>query len=120
MEESEISRAFTNLFIGYATSYNEAYGSTGGLLEKPFKRKHIESIAYLKNVILYVHCNAVMDGFIEDIISYPWSSYHDILDDVPTFVKRNFILELFNDSTNFVAAHKAYQLHTFFTPTFEQ
>ena len=74
---------------------------------------------YLKNLILYVHCNPVKDGFVEDLISYPWSSYHEIIDDAKTFVDREFVLELFDDSTNFVAAHKAYQLNTSFLPTFE-
>ncbi|MFT6197890.1 MAG: REP element-mobilizing transposase RayT [Nonlabens sp.] len=120
IEESEISEAFANLFIGYAKSYNNVYDRSGSLFKKPFKRKLIESETYLKNVILYIHCNPVKDGFVEDIISYPWSSYHEILDDFSTFVERNFILELFDDSTNFVAAHKAFQLHTSFTPTFEQ
>ncbi len=119
IEESKISRAFANLFIGYAKSYNKAYNRSGSLFKKPFKRKLIESEAYLKNVILYVHCNPVKDGFVEDIISYPWSSHNEILDDVKTFIDREFVLELFDDSTNFVAAHEAYQLNTSFLPTFE-
>ena len=119
VDASDISRAFANLFIGYAKAYNKAYHRSGSLFKKPFKRKRIESKSYLKNVILYVHCNPVKDGFVEDIISYPWSSYHDILDDVKTCIDREFVLELFDDSTNFVAAHKAYQLNTSFLPTFE-
>lgn len=119
IEELKISRAFANLFIGYAKAYNKVYNRSGSLFKKPFKRKLIESEVYLKNVILYVHCNPVKDGFVEDLISYPWSSYHEIIDDAKTFVDREFVLELFDDSTNFVAAHKAYQLNTSFIPTFE-
>ena len=66
-----------------------------------------------------MHSNPVKDGFVEDIISYPWSSYNEILDDLATFIERDFVLELFNDSTNFVATHRAFQLNTSFTPTFE-
>jgi putative transposase len=120
IEETQISRAFANLFIGYAKAYNKAYNRSGSLFKKPFKRKLIASETYLKNVILYVHSNPVKDGFVEDIISYPWSSYNEILDDLATFIDRDFVLELFDDSTNFVAAHRAYQLNTSFTPTFEQ
>ncbi|OUS09905.1 transposase [Nonlabens dokdonensis] len=119
IEELKISRAFANLFIGYAKAYNKVYNRSGSLFKKPFKRKLIESEVYLKNLILYVHCNPVKDGFVEDLISYPWSSYHEIIDDAKTFVDREFVLELFDDSTNFVAAHKAYQLNTSFLPTFE-
>ncbi|AGC77173.1 hypothetical protein LX97_01913 [Nonlabens dokdonensis] len=119
IEELKKSRAFANLFIGYAKAYNKVYNRSGSLFKKPFKRKLIESEVYLKNVILYVHCNPVKDGFVEDSISFPWSSYHEIIDDVKTFVDREFVLELFDDSTNFVAAHKAYQLNTSFLPTFE-
>ncbi|WP_292892011.1 transposase [Nonlabens sp.] len=120
VEETLISRAFANLFIGYAKAYNKAYNRSGSLFKKPFKRKLIASETYLKNVILYVHCNPIKDGFVEDIISYPWSSYNEILDDLATFIDRDFVLELFDDSTNFVAAHRAYQLNTSFTPTFEE
>lgn len=119
IEELKISRAFANLFIGYAKAYNKVYNRSGSLFKKPFKRKLIGSEVYLKNLILYVHCNPVKDGFVEDLISYPWSSYHEIIDDAKTFVDREFVLELFDDSTNFVAAHKAYQLNTSFLPTFE-
>ena len=102
IEELKISRAFANLFIGYAKAYNKVYNRSGSLFKKPFKRKLIGSEVYLK-----------------DLISYPWSSYHEIIDDAKTFVDREFVLELFDDSTNFVAAHKAYQLNTSFLPTFE-
>ena len=119
IEELKISRAFANLFIGYAKAYNKVYNRSGSLFKKPFKRKLIGSEVYLKNLILYVHCNPVKDGFVEDLISYPWSSYHEIIDDAKTFVDREFVLELFDDSTNFVVAHKAYQLNTSFLPTFE-
>jgi hypothetical protein len=120
VEESEISEAFTSLLTDYENSYNKAYNHSGSLFKKPFKRKLIASETYLKNVILYVHSNPVKDGFVEDIISYPWSSYNEILDDLATFIDRDFVLELFDDSTNFVAAHRAYQLNTSFTPTFEE
>jgi putative transposase len=120
VEESEISEAFTALWIDYENSYNKAYNRSESLFQAPIKRQLIASETYLKNVILYVHFNPVKDGLVEDIISYPWSSYNEILDDLATFIDRDFVLELFDDSTNFVTAHRAYQLNTSFTPAFEQ
>jgi putative transposase len=93
LEESEISEALAALWTDYENSYNKAYNRSGSLFQAPFKRKLIASETYLKNVILYVHSNP--------------------------FIERDFVLELFNDSTNFVATHRAFQLNTSFTPTFE-
>ena len=52
IEELKISRAFANLFIGYAKAYNKVYNRSGSLFKKPFKRKLIGSEVYLKNLIL--------------------------------------------------------------------
>ena len=120
VEETKISRAFANLFIGYAKAYNKVYNRSGSLFKKPFKRKLITSEDYLKNVIMYAHCNPVKDGFVDDLIEYPWSSYHEILDNVSTKVEKAFVLDLFNSRENFIAAHKQYQTNVEFIPSFEE
>lgn len=120
VEDSRISRAFANLFIGYAKAYNKAYSRSGSLFKKPFKRKLITTEDYLKNVVMYIHCNPVKDGFKDDVIEYPWSSYHEVLDNIPTIIEREFVLELFHNQENFIAAHKYYQTNIEFIPSFEE
>lgn len=119
VNDSKISRAFANLFIGYAKAFNKTYNRSGSLFKKPFKRKLIESDSYLRNVILYVHCNPVKDGFVTELISYPWSSYLEILDNTKTFLEREVVINLFDDKPNFIAAHNHYLTNVDFIPTFE-
>ena len=116
--DDKISRAFANLFIGYAKAYNKAYNRSGSLFKKPFKRKLIENESYLKNVILYIHKNPVKDGFVEQIMEYPWSSYHEIIDNTASLVERNLVLRLFEDRENFIAVHQVHLTQLSFIPTF--
>ncbi len=120
VENQKISRAFANLFIGYAKAFNKTYNRSGSLFKKPFKRKLITTEEYLKNVILYVHSNPVKDGFRDDLIEYPWSSYNEVLDNVSTMIEREFVLELFENKENFIATHKSYLLNTSFIPSFNE
>jgi hypothetical protein len=52
VDDSKMSRAFANLFTGYANAFNKTYARSGSLFKKPFKRKIITPDVYLKNVIL--------------------------------------------------------------------
>ncbi|MBI4810051.1 MAG: hypothetical protein HY800_01110, partial [Ignavibacteriales bacterium] len=44
---------FSNLFNAYAKAINKAYGRTGALFEKRFRRKEVTSPAYFKSLIHY-------------------------------------------------------------------
>ncbi|WP_405379215.1 transposase [Nonlabens sp. Asnod3-A02] len=118
--ESKILDAFNNLHSEYTQSYNKAYNRSGDLFEDSFKRKLIESNELLKNTILHTHHLPIASGTVKHIMSYPWSSYNEIMDDDITFLERDFVLELFNDSANFAAAHEAFKSNPSFIPTFEQ
>lgn len=119
LDDSKISRTFANLFICYAKAFNKTYNRSGSLFKKPFNFKLIESDTYLINVILYLHCNPIKDGFVKDLVSYLWTSYLKILDTTKTFLQRDFVLDLFNDKTNYKTAHKHYLKNPSFTPTFD-
>ncbi|MGB5981443.1 MAG: transposase [Nonlabens sp.] len=118
VSDDKISRAFANLFIGYAKAYNKTYNRSGSLFKKPFKRKLIENESYLKNVVLYIHTNPVKDGFVEQVVEYPWTSYHDIIDESPSLVERDLILRLFDGRKNFIATHQIHLKQQSFIPTF--
>jgi len=119
INDSKISRAFVNKFIVYAKAFTKTYERSASLFKKPFKRKIIASESYLKNVLLYVHCNAIKDGFVEDPVSYPWSSYLELLDETKIFLARGLVAELFDNKSNFQAARKHYLTHIDFIPTFD-
>ncbi len=77
------SRQFGNLFNSYAQSFNKAYGRTGGLFERPFKRKRITSDEYFVNLIYYIHYNPTHHGFVDDFYNYQYSSYKAINNKTP-------------------------------------
>lgn len=102
----KISQSFSNLFNAYAKSINKKYGRSGSLFQDRFSRIKIDSEKYLMNLVLYIHLNPTHHNFVDDFRNYKHSSYHSILSDKPTSLVRVYIIEIFNDKQNFIAAHK--------------
>lgn len=100
-----ISQSFSNLYNAYTKAFNKKYHRHGALFERPFKRKLIKNENYLLNLIQYIHNNPVHHGFCENPIEYPWSSYLSCLSQKPTRLKREKVIELFEDIENFKYLH---------------
>ena len=99
-------RQFGHLCNAYTKAFNKKYKRTGSLFESPFRRKEITNENYFKYLIYYIHHNPVHHGFTEDMIEYPWSSYLTILSPKKTQLKRQEIIEWFDDKENFKYFHK--------------
>lgn len=108
-----ISRQFSHLFNSYAQSINKAFGRTGGLFETPFKRELVENDEYLKQLICYIHLNPIKHNFTDNFRTYLHSSYHSILSDRPTNLKRQEVIELFGGSDAFIEYHEENLLNNF-------
>ncbi|QAA82684.1 hypothetical protein EI546_13570 [Aequorivita sp. H23M31] len=100
------SQAFSNLFNAYSKAFNKKYNRTGNLFQRPFKRKRITEEKYLRQVILYIHLNPENHGIIENIENYPNSSYATILSSKPTQLKREEVIEIFDNIENFKFVHR--------------
>ncbi|OWP77095.1 transposase [Flavobacterium oreochromis] len=100
------SQSFSNLFNAYTKAYNKYYKRHGALFERPFRRKHINHINYLQNVIAYIHNNPVHHNICEHPLQYPWSSYLSCVSEKPTKLKRREVIEIFNDLDNFKYIHQ--------------
>ena len=100
------SNQFSHLFNSYAQAFNKKYNRHGGLFESPFRRILIDSEKYYKNLVIYIHNNPVIHGFVEDTVEYPWTSYLTVSSDKPTKLKREEILDWFEDIDNFRYLHK--------------
>lgn len=59
MIEKHINHQFSNLFNAYTKAFNKKYDRTGSLFEHTFRRKLIDSVDYLRQVILYIHNNPI-------------------------------------------------------------
>lgn len=104
--EKECSQAFSNFFNAYAKAINKAYHRSGSLFKRKFSRIKIENEDYLKRLVLYIHTNAQRHGIIDNFVNYPHSSYHVYIAETETSISKSYILNLFEDIENFIAAHK--------------
>ncbi len=100
------SQQFSKLFNSYAQAFNKRNNRHGALFERPFKRKKIDSDAYLKQLIVYIHNNPVHHGFCDHPEEYPWSSYQTCLSDKPTKLRRSDVIGWFEDTANFRYVHE--------------
>ncbi|OWK74326.1 transposase [Flavobacteriaceae bacterium JJC] len=96
------SKQFSLIFNSYSQAFNKENNRHGSLIESPFKRKLITSEDYLRQCIIYIHQNPSTSDFTK----YPYSSYKTILSESPTFLKRNEVIEQFDDIENFMCCHR--------------
>lgn len=101
-----ISKQFANLFSSYTQSFNKQQNRTGSLFQKGFKHKEIVSEEYLKELILYIHCNPVHHGFVEDFSQWENSSYSKFLDLASQTAVEKEVINYFGDMVNFQACHQ--------------
>ena len=99
------SKYFSDLFNAYAQAYNKRFNRHGSLLERPFKRKLIDSEIYYKNLVIYINNNPVHHGFVEHTSKYSWTSYLSLTSHKPTKLKRADVIEWFDDLNNFKILH---------------
>jgi REP-associated tyrosine transposase len=96
-----ISLQFSHLFNSYSQAYNRMFERKGSLFSPNFKRKAIDSKAYLANVIKYIHHNPVHHGITVGPEDWPHSSIHALLSIKPTALKRKEALEQFGGFNQF-------------------
>jgi putative transposase len=100
------SQQFSKLFNSYAQAFNRRNKRHGCLFERPFKRKAITNEDYLKQLVVYIHNNPVHHGFCVHPEEYPWSSYQTCLSDKSTKLRRNEVIDWFEDLANFKYVHE--------------
>jgi len=96
------SQYFSNFFNAYTRGVNLATQRSGALFESPFERKQVSTEEYLMRLIIYTHQNPQKHGFVDDFRSWPYSSYLALIDNSPTKLKRDKILELFGGREGFI------------------
>jgi len=103
---AHISRQFSHFFNSYSKSINKQEKRFGSLFNRPFKRKQITSEKQFYDTTIYIHSNPVHHGFVENIEDWKHSSYHSILSEKPTILKREEVLNHFENKENFIYCHK--------------
>jgi len=103
--EKIVSKHFSNLFNSYTKAYNKMYQRRGSLFQSNFKSKAITSDTYLTNIIFYIHHNPIHHGFCAHLADWPHSSYHAIISDQLTRLKRKEVQEWFGDTEQLKQFH---------------
>ncbi|MEP6466921.1 MAG: transposase [Parafilimonas sp.] len=101
-----INQQFSNLFNAYSKAFNKMYNRNGKLFRLPFKRKLLDTDAYLLKAIHYVHSNPVHHGFVKDMHDWNYSSIHAYESQRRSAVKKEKILELFGGLDQFRKYHQ--------------
>ena len=100
------SKQLSHFFNSYAQSFNKAYNRTGSLFESPFERKHVDDDSYLSSMIYYCHYNPQLHGFTNDFKKWEFSSYQAILNNEPSFLATQKVLDWFGGKVPFAEAHQ--------------
>lgn len=103
------SQYFSNFFNAYSRGVNIATQRTGALFERPFERIPVDSESYLMRLIVYIHQNPQKHKFVSDFRDWNYSSYHQLIADVPTRLQRDQVIKLFGSQQDFIRIHQEIQ-----------
>ncbi len=94
------------LLMSYSKAINKQQERTGSLFERPFKRKEVNNLKYLKNLTHYIHSNPKHHGFVEKLEEWSYSSYNRMLLEKPSKLKKKEVLDWFGGREDYKGFHK--------------
>lgn len=115
LTDNGIIQFMSNFQNSYAKYFNTRHERTGTLFQPMFKAVRIESDYQLTHVSRYIHLNPVTAYIlktVEELKTYPWSSYPEYMGENTGFTNKDLVLGYFKNSTEygkFVADQVDYQ-----------
>jgi putative transposase len=100
------SQAFSNLFNAYSRAINEVYTRTGSLFEHPYGRIEVKDNVYFCRLVTDIHQNPQRHGLVDDFRDWNYSSYHALITNSATRLKRETVIGWFDNLDNFTSAHE--------------
>jgi putative transposase len=94
-------------FNSYAMAFNKQHQRNGNLFQRPFKRVEVVKESHFTQAIIYIHANAQRHKLCTDFTNHIWSSWHTMLSEKPTRLKRSEVLEWFGGKQRFIDVHKS-------------
>ncbi len=101
-----VMQKISNLLNGYAKAYNIRFNRKGALFIDYTKRFLIDSDDYFTAAVNYIHQNPVNHGFVSDLQDWHYSSYHSLLSDKNTRLKRDEVIGWFGNKEYFKEFHQ--------------
>jgi len=91
--------AVRHFATSYARQFNFKYQSVGHVFQGRHHRRYVDSDAYLKQVVRYIHRNPVEAGMCDMPVDYPWSSHRVYLSiERREFLNTSFVLAQFGQN----------------------
>ncbi|HET9906382.1 MAG TPA: hypothetical protein VFQ23_07065 [Anaerolineales bacterium] len=100
---------FSNFFNAYSRGLNIALQRTGAVFERPFKRIPIDTESYLLRLIIYIHQNPQKHKFVRDFRDWNYSSFHELVSEVPSHLSRERVIQIFCSRADFIRIHQEIQ-----------
>ncbi|MEA5426837.1 hypothetical protein [Arcicella lustrica] len=100
-----VMQKISNLLNGYAKAYNIRFNRKGALFIDYTKRFLIDSDDYFTATVNYIHQNPVNHGFVPELQDWYYSSYHSLLSDKNTRLKRDEVIGWFGNKEYFREFH---------------
>lgn len=101
-----IMERFSNFLNCYAKSFNKVNWRKGSLFMNYMKRSVVNQSDDLTNYIWYIHKNAVHHRLTREVGKWRYDSYQSLIDDSPTDLLRDEVLEWFGDKQSFIQFHR--------------
>jgi REP element-mobilizing transposase RayT len=99
-KKTVLHQPFSNMLNAYTKAINKRYNRKGSLFQEHLKRIKISEEEYFLNLIIYVNTNASHHQ-IDDFRTYKYSSYAALISQKETLLKRDEVIQFFDDVDNF-------------------
>lgn len=96
----ELSKAMQQLLSSYARYYNTRTSHVGHVFQERFSSVPIEEESHLIEAVRYIHDNPEKAGICPSR-EYPWSSYHEYLNETPEYVDMTTVSNLIGTGQTF-------------------
>lgn len=101
-----ISKRLSDFLNSYAKSFNTAYKRSGALFRQSTPRKIVSDNQSISTLIHYIHLNPVKHGFVSTPEEWKYSSYQSFINNEPTFVDKQFVLDWLGGEKEFLKFHQ--------------
>ena len=98
-------KPFADFFNSYSKAFNKKYNHTGSLFQYKFKRNEVNTIEYLRELVIYIHRNPLSLAIDGNYQNYRYSSYPAIIRKGKTSICKDEVLSWFDTRENFIFCH---------------
>lgn len=105
LAEWVLSERFRRFMLSYAKAINIQENRNGSLLQTRFRRKEVHGQQNCKNVVIYLHRNAIHHRLCAELGDFPWDSYNSLLSNSQTSLNRKTVFQWFDGKESFLKCH---------------